>query len=384
MDLTITAVVDLVGLGFSDRTVAGNGIDASDQGGVIAIQNWPVLGMYQPDAIAAAQINGTTYLYTANEGDTREWSAIDEQARVNGVALDNTVFPNEPTLKVNTNLGRLRITNRTGDIDQDGDFDALYAFGGRSFSVRDENSALILDSGDDLEQITAAAFPTQFNSNHDANNSFKRRSDDKGPEPEGITIAEIEGTPYAFVCLERIGGVVVYDLTNPTSPVLVEYVNHRDFSGNLAGGTALDLGPESSFVIRPQDSPNGLWLLVVPNEVSGNVSLFEIETPSTAAPEIAWETDGGLFSIEPNPAVGGTSIRLQTARPSESDRGRLRRDRCARPGILDGRAPRGNALGALERARARRRARRGGRVLLPLGDGRRGARAEDHAAVEGP
>lgn len=315
VDLTIPEITEVVGLGFIDRSLAGNGIDASDQGGVVNITNWPIFGMYQPDAIDALEIGGTTYLFTANEGDVREWAALDELARVSALDLDDAVFPNEATLKINTNLGRLRVSNRTGNLDADPAFEQLYAFGGRSFSVWDANGALVFDSGDELEQMTRVALPTQFNSNNDANSSFKTRSDDKGPEPEGIAAAFIAGAPYIFVTLERIGGIAVYDVSDPAAPEFVEYVNHRDFAGSPPAGTALDLGPESVAVIAPDESPTGRYMLLVPNEVSGSTSLFEIELSGTAVPEggVSAPSEDGL-SIEPNPAREGTTIRLQAAR----------------------------------------------------------------------
>jgi len=121
--------------------------------------------------------------------------------------------------------------------------------------------------------------PADFNSTNDDNDSFDNRSDDKGPEPEGVVIAELYSKTYAFIGLERIGGVMVYDITTPKNPKFVQYVNNRDFTGDAEAGTADDLGPEGLTVITPEDSPNGEALLVVGNEVSGTVTIYQIAGP---------------------------------------------------------------------------------------------------------
>mgnify|MGYP006426734365 CR=1 FL=1 len=165
-------------------------------------------------------------------------------------------------------------------------YDELYAYGARSFSVHDGTGARVFDSGDGLEQLTATELPTFFNSDNDENDSFDSRSDAKGPEPEAITVGEVDGTPYAFVGLERVGGIAVYDITDPTAPAFVEYVNNRDFTVDDVensvenDGAVGDLGPESIVFIPAADNPNSSSnLVVVSNEVSGTVSLFTFDAP---------------------------------------------------------------------------------------------------------
>jgi hypothetical protein len=181
-------------------------------------------------------------------------------------------------LRDNAAMGRLNITTALGDTDNDGDFDALYTLGGRSFSIWEVNGSVVktFDSGDQFEQITASLLPAQFNSANDENGTFDSRSDNKGPEPEGIALGEIDGRTYAFIGLERIGGIMVYDITNPAAPAFVQYVNTRDFSGDAEAGTAGDLGPEGIEFVSASDSPNGKPLLIVAYEVSGSVAIFEI------------------------------------------------------------------------------------------------------------
>ena len=276
LDLKQGVFIKLLGLGFKDRTVPGDGMDASDRDNAINIANWPVYGMFQPDAIANFRVSGETFLVTANEGDARAYLGFNEEARVNELTLDPVAFPNAAALKQNAALGRLRVTNANGDPDHDGDYDELFAFGARSFSIWTTAGDLVYDSGDDLERKTATALPADFNCNNDANNSFDTRSDDKGPEPEGITLGQISGHTYAFVGLERIGGVIVYEVTNPFAPKFVQYVNNRNFAGNPAAGTAGDLGPEGLHFIEGKKSPNENPLLVVANEISGTTTIFQI------------------------------------------------------------------------------------------------------------
>ncbi len=148
------------------------------------------------------------YLITANEGDARDYDGFAEEARVSSLNLDPTAFPNGAALKTNAQIGRLTVTTATGDTDNDGDFDQLHLFGGRSFSIRRETGELVFDSGDQFEQIIAALDPANFNANNDDNDSFDSRSDNKGPEPEGLAVAELFGCTYAFIVLERLGGVM--------------------------------------------------------------------------------------------------------------------------------------------------------------------------------
>jgi hypothetical protein len=247
----------------------------------------PVRGMYQPDAIEAFEVNGQTYLITANEGDVRDWTGLpngSESSRVSALTLDPVAFPNAVALKNNASLGRLSVTLFNGDSDGDGDFDQLYSFGARSFSIWTAGGSLLFDSGDALERLIARVNPNYFNATHTNNenagnpNNWTRdsRSDEKGPEPETVTVARLFGRQYAFVGLERIGGVAVYELTNPAAPAFVTYVNARTFGVPAETAAAEDLGPEGLIVISEDDSPTGRPLLVLANEISGTTRIFEI------------------------------------------------------------------------------------------------------------
>ena len=277
IDIASAEVLDLVGLGFKDHSLAGNGLDASDRDDAINIANWPVYGMYQPDSLVAFEVNGVPYLISANEGDARDYDGFSEEERIKDLDLDPTAFPNAGDLQEDEAIGRLNVTLVNGDPDQDNDYDALYVFGARSFSIWNTNGTLLFDSGDMVERKVAENQAADFNSNNDENDSFDSRSDNKGPEPEGLTVGRVAGVPYAFVGLERQGGFMVFDLSNPASPQYVDFINNRDFSGDAEKGTAGDLGPEGLEFISAGDSPTNQPLLAVMNEISGSATMYEIE-----------------------------------------------------------------------------------------------------------
>jgi hypothetical protein len=265
----------LEGLGFKNHLRPGSGLDASDRDGRIQIANWPIRGMYLPDSIGRFSSRGKSFLVTANEGDARDYDAFAEEARIGSLDLDPTAFPDHAALKNNAALGRLNVTLTRGDTDGDGDYDALYSFGGRSFSIWDSRGELVYDSGDALERITADAFPEFFNSDN-AENNFDNRSDNKGPEPEGLAIASLWGRTFLFLGLERIGGIAVFDVTDPYHPEFVAYENPRDFAGDPEAGTAGDLGPEGLIVVHARLGEELEPVLVVGNEVSGTTTAFWI------------------------------------------------------------------------------------------------------------
>ncbi|MDJ1183056.1 choice-of-anchor I family protein [Roseofilum casamattae] len=271
LDITTGRFQKVVGLGYKNHSLPRNGLDASDKDNTINIANWPVFGMYQPDSIASYDVNGKTYLVTANEGDSREYDGFVEEERVKD--LDPTAFPAAQGLQDDVALGRLIVTNTIGD--RNADPRAIYSFGARSFSIWDSNGKLVFDSQDALEQLTAQYFPDFFNSNH-SENKLESRSDNKGPEPEALTLGRIGDRTLAFVGLERIGGIVVYDISNPQTPRFLEYANNRDFAGDPEAGNAGDLGPEGLVFIPGTDSPIGQPLLVATNEVSGTTTVYAI------------------------------------------------------------------------------------------------------------
>lgn len=180
-------------------------------------------------------------------------------------------------MKHNAQLGRLTVTTRLGDADNDGDYDQLYAFGGRSFSIWTTLGELAFDSRDALEQIVASnpELNANFNADHTAN-APDNRSDKKGPE--GVTIARVATRTYAFVGLERMSGILVVDVTHPYEPSFVQYVNNRNFAATPGTPDASDLGPEGQLFIDAANSPTGNSLPVVGNEVSGTTKIHEVNS----------------------------------------------------------------------------------------------------------
>ena len=278
IDLKARKVVALTGLGFKDHSVAGRGMDATKDNAAL-VKTWPVLGMYMPDAIATFKQGNQTFLVTANEGDVREYDGLNaagnEAVEVEDITLDPVAFPTAALLKSGAGIGKLKVSSFMGNTDDDAEYEQLYSFGARSFAIWSPDGELVFDSGDDLEELIKATYPSFFNASS-TNNTRDDRSDDKGPEPEGITVASLFGRTYIFVMLERIGGVVVYEAGNPAAPALVQYINTRNFGA--AGNTAAagDRGAEAARVVPAELSPNGKPLLIVSNEVSGTLRVFEI------------------------------------------------------------------------------------------------------------
>ena len=307
IEISSATVLSITSLGTKDHSAPGMGFDPTDRDGVININSFPVRGMYQPDAIASVTIGEQIYLVTANEGDARDYDAYSEESRMRSATVDPS-FPNLATLRDNAVMGRLNITTATGDTDNDGDLDELYAVGARSFSIWDANGVQVWDSGEDFERITAAAYPANFNAGNDEND-FEGRSDNKGPEPEAVAIGSVCGQTYAFIGLERIGGIMVYDISDPTAPVFQQYINNRDFSqtpGPATVNTVGDLGPEGLIFIPASDSPNGMNLLVCASEVSGSVTVFSVL--NTTAPVL---TAGLTLTKQVNASKGDFLVSLQ-------------------------------------------------------------------------
>lgn len=335
IDLTTMQVAAIWGLGYKNHAVMGNELDASNRDDSINIRNWPVRGLFMPDTIDSFEFAGINYLVTANEGDGREYLTEEDteaactaaggfdfdegdcfhyldEIRVKDIEDTGAIIdlPNlglyadsVAELTQDENLGRIKVMTNMGVSGCSTDsiavtgqpgagcvYDTLYTYGARSFSIWNaETGNLIYDSGSDFERITAQRLDSDFNATNDENGGDDR-SDDKGPEPEAIEIAQLAGATYAFIGLERVGGIMVYNISNPESPSFVQYINTRNFDVDIealvdAGdfSAAGDLGPESILFISAEDSPTGEPLLVVGNEVSGTTAIFNIEVEDLAA-----------------------------------------------------------------------------------------------------
>lgn len=273
VDIANATVTDVVALGFKDHSLPGNGFDASNRDGsdscanqledaeeCISIKLQPTLGMYQPDALASYTVNGQLYVVSANEGDARDYDGYSEEFRVGDeeFILDEAAYPNAQQRKDDSDLGRLKTTNATGDTDGDGDIDQIYSYGARSFSIWSASGELVYDSGDEFEQ---RLLELQLAGNDVwADN----RSDDKGPEPESLTVAEIAGKHIAFIGLERVSGIMVYDISNPTAAAYLGYIDTKK---------AGDISPEG-LVYVPRSDDRGV--LIVTNEISNTTSTYQV------------------------------------------------------------------------------------------------------------
>ena len=288
--------VEIVGLGV--KSWSDLNIDIQEDGSVSFGQYDGLYGVYQPDTIANYSWKDATFIVTANEGDAREYffDSADEATCLSegGLEFDeddgclayiDEVKVEDLTAEANSELADLqangeaddlRVTNAMGDADGNGEYDAAYAYGSRSFTIWDQNGLAVYDSGDDFERITASVHGASFNNGDDANEGDSR-SENKGPEPEALTVGVIGDRTYAFVGTERMGGIFVYDVTNPYDVQFADYIINRDLTEGLEATDVIgDLAPESLVFVSADDSASGVPLLLVGNEVSGTVTVWQI------------------------------------------------------------------------------------------------------------
>ena len=268
-------------------------LDPSNKDDAAELRTLPVKGLSMPDSIGAFTAGGQTYFATANEGEAREWG-IKEKDGGSGVYTDEVELKdlvedgkvcegalgdvNVEELADKKHAGNLKLSNASGWNEEKGCFDELYAYGSRSFSIYDSEGNVVFDSGAEFEKITAELNePGIFHHNADNEEAeFDDRSDNKGPEPEALTIGTVGERTYAFIGAERVGGIFVYDVTDPATASFVTYVNNRDFSTDEFAAAG-DLGPEGFAFVDKADSPNGEHLLIVGNEVSGTTTVYNVE-----------------------------------------------------------------------------------------------------------
>ena len=270
LDIQTATVTKLIGLGFKSYNNRQNAIDASDKDNKINIQAWPVFGMYQPDSIASYSVNGQHYIVTANEGDARDYDGFSEEVRLKDIELEEPLLKGYPNIQKDENLGRLKISTVDSDINENGKLDRIYSYGARSFSIWATDGSQTFDSGSDFATRIASRYPTLFNKND-------KRSDDKGAEPEALTLGKIGDQTYAFIGLERTSGVMAYNISNPQRPYYADYIT--TISPKLANDDPNqgDIAPESLVFVSAEDSPNKKPLLLSANEVSATFSIYSIK-----------------------------------------------------------------------------------------------------------
>lgn len=199
-----------------------------------------IVGARMPDGIALYENAGKTYLVTANEGDSRVWAEKTPNEYSNETK-DATI-----TGKKITFLDPEKCAGLPNDKENE-----KVLYGGRSFTIFEVNADglnEVYDSKDDFERITAEYIPDHFNCSND-NIDKDDRSGKKGPEPENVTIGTVNGKTYAFIAIERIGGIMVYDITDPAKAEFVNYINSREFASEIQG----DVSPEGLCFVENQN-----------------------------------------------------------------------------------------------------------------------------------
>lgn len=295
LDLASERIEDIFPLGY--KSWENSRLDASNKDNGINIKPWPVLGMYQPDAIQTMEWAGTSYLVTANEGDAKDFpdfNGFSETVRIKDIVLseNSSVLTwakeyNKSSIQEKDMLGRLEVSSLLG-MNTDGSYDTLYSFGGRSFSIWNlDTMDLVYDSGSQIEDLHQQYFANLFNANggkseKTVDKTFDSRSDDKGPECESVHVAYIGNKVVIFVGSERPGSIAIFaidnEVTEPkfqslwigieeTDGTWEELYNRRKIS---------EIDPEDIKYIPPVHSPTGDHMLIVAGTVSGTVSLFKI------------------------------------------------------------------------------------------------------------
>ncbi len=260
LDLQTKRFTKVNALGFKDHSKEENALDLMDDN-KIELATQDVYGVYMPDGIDAFESDGETYIATANEGDAREWGDY------SGVTKKT--------------IGSTKV-----EILDNGEWDGLdaertYILGGRSFSVfKADDMSLVYDSGDGIERAVAASdYSEYFNCSNDKT-SLDGRSKKKGSEPETIVVRSVGGKTYAFVGLERISGVMTFDLTNIKygEATFKDYTTTRDYSQDMAG----DVAPEGMDFIAASEKTGNKNILAVANENSGTVAFYAVEDEKKA------------------------------------------------------------------------------------------------------
>lgn len=301
IDLTTKKVVSVNGLGF--KSFATDGLDASDRDSAVKIAPANVFGMYQPDAIAQVTRGATTYLFTANEGDAREYPCLMGGTSTTALEAEDVRFGKnaaasvDATLKSDAVAGRLKVTPFTpasvagAPVNASTSITAGYSYGARSFSVWQASNVegvfpmtRVYDSGSSIEKYLsttrAASFNADWNTTTGLVNAVDSRSSSKGPEPEGLAVGRAYGRMWMVLGLERDGGLMLYDVTDPTFPIFKSYINTSNPAGNLLQSTkktaaAGDVSPEGILFVSDKESPTGKAMVIVSYELSGTVGIYQ-------------------------------------------------------------------------------------------------------------
>ncbi len=291
INLATNQVESYIGLGWVDYSQVS--VDLNDEDGPSKselfnpLTGQKVVGLRMADGIAAWEQGSNVYFVTANEGDAREYGNYVDDKRDKDLGYPDV--PSRLKLIVNGNVPSqaLVLSNNLADADPTNDFvfepapqspatrtGTPVSLGSRSLSLYDGITGQLLwdswmtDDIDGTNYNTSLQNIAQFAGIYDDD-----RSDDKGPEPEGMVVFEYNSRFYAVGSLERTnagaktgttpdpvtegGLLVVYDVTNVND---VDFVTYQQVSRS----------PEGLEVIKASQSPTGRVLLGVSAEFDSN------------------------------------------------------------------------------------------------------------------
>ena len=261
--------------------------DTSDRDSGAGLRNYAnVVGASQPDAIASFKVGSGHYFVTANEGDAREYTCLNDDQRGSSLKVDSRRFPNWSTLSASAALGRAKVNPTIGDRDGDGDIDTIHLRGSNSMTMY-RNGIALWDSGELLDQIQIKAFGVaNINGSHSLSSDKSTmnyvgqdRSDDKGSEPEGVAVGMVGNTRVAILGLERMTALAVFDITQPRSPVFQEWLQMLPAKATPAKDVK-HWSPEGIVFVSADKSPSGKALIITSYELSGSISIHQIEPRS--------------------------------------------------------------------------------------------------------
>jgi hypothetical protein len=297
VDLASAKVLGISGLGFKNYNSEATGIDPSDRDKESRVRPVQAFGMYQPDAVAVAKLGGSNYLFTANEGDAREYACLMGGTDASVIEAEDVRYGSNGTnaaLKTDALLSRISVTpftpaNASGTVvTGKTTVNDAYSLGARSFSVWKAPKAggvaaaeLVYDSGNFIEkkvlELNNTFFNADWNTTKGSANAVDTRSDNKGPEPEGLAYGQAFGKHWVVVGLERDGGLMLFNVGNPRAPKFVQYISTVDWAGSsLGSSSAGDISPEGILFVEAKNSPSKKPLVIVSYEVSGTVAIFEL------------------------------------------------------------------------------------------------------------
>lgn len=262
IDLDAGVVLRVESLGVYEQRV-----DAVNDGRISITDR--VFGMPMPDQIARFAAGGKAYLVTANEGDSRGSAAMDALETGIGDTVRVSALLSAGLLAAEyEGIAGLRVCAHSGVTGAAGVLDRPVMLGTRSLSVWDgETLERIGDTGSAFEEWVGAHWPEWFNRSFGETSAVDARSEQRGPEPEGVTIGVIGDAVYAFVSLERPGAVAIVDVTSPREPRVVA----------MEMGAAVGLeGPEGMAFVPARVSPTNEPLLLVAYEATGHLAVYRV------------------------------------------------------------------------------------------------------------